>query len=121
MLSSCWITLAGLAPVRSILLMNAIRGTAYRFIWRSTVIDCDCTPATAQSTSTAPSSTRSDRSTSTVKSTWPGVSMMLIFLSSQWTVVAAEVIVIPRSFSSSMWSITAPSPLTSLITWVRPA
>ena len=47
--------------------------------------------------------------------------MMLIFLSSHWTVVAAEVIVIPRSFSSSMWSITAPSPLTSLITWVRPA
>ena len=72
MLSSCWITLAGLAPVRSILLMNASRGTWYRFIWRSTVIDCDCTPATAQSTSTAPSRTRSDRSTSTVKSTWPG-------------------------------------------------
>ena len=113
--------MAGLAPVRSILLMNASRGTAYRFIWRSTVIDCDCTPATAQRTSTAPSSTRSDRSTSTVKSTWPGVSMMLIFLSSHWTVVAAEVIVIPRSFSSSMWSITAPSPRTSLITWVRPA
>ncbi len=79
-----------------------------------------CTPPTAQSTSTAPSSTRSDRSTSTVKSTWPGVSMMLIVLSFQSTVVAAEVIVIPRSFSSSMWSITAPSPLTSLITWVRP-
>ena len=113
--------MAGLAPVRSILLMKAIRGTAYRFIWRSTVIDCDCTPATAQSTSTAPSSTRSERSTSTVKSTWPGVSMMLILWSPHWTVVAAEVIVIPRSFSSSMWSITAPSPLTSLITWVRPA
>ena len=114
-------TLAGLAPVRSILLMNASRGTAYRFIWRSTVIDCDWTPATAQSTSTAPSRTRSDRSTSTVKSTWPGVSMMLIVLSSHWTVVAAEVIVIPRSFSSSMWSMTAPSPRTSLITWIRPA
>ena len=26
--------------------MNAMRGTLYRFIWRSTVIDCDCTPAT---------------------------------------------------------------------------
>ena len=82
-LSSCSMTLAGLAPVRSILLMNAIRGTLYRFIWRSTVIDCDCTPATAQRTRTAPSSTRSDRSTSTVKSTWPGVSMMLILLSFQ--------------------------------------
>ena len=61
------------------------------------MIDCDCTPATAQSTSTAPSRTRSERSTSTVKSTWPGVSMMLILLSSHWTVVAAEVIVMPRS------------------------
>ena len=100
--------------------MNASRGTSYRFIWRSTVIDCDCTPATAQRTSTAPSSTRSERSTSTVKSTWPGVSMMLTFLSSHWTVVAAEVMVIPRSFSSSMWSIVAPSPLTSLITWLFP-
>ena len=47
--------------------------------------------------------------------------MMLILLSFHWTVVAAEVIVIPRSRSSSMWSITAPSPLTSLMTWVRPA
>ena len=118
--SSCWMTLAGLAPVRSILLMKAMRGTPYRFIWRSTVIDCDCTPATAQSTRTAPSRTRNDRSTSTVKSTCPGVSIMLILMSFQWTVVAAEVIVIPRSFSSSMWSITAPSPLTSLMEWVRP-
>ena len=46
--------------------------------------------------------------------------MMLILVSSQWTVVAAEVIVIPRSRSRSMWSITAPSPLTSLMEWVRP-
>ena len=42
-------------------------------------------------------------------------------VSFHWTVVAAEVIVIPRSCSSSMWSITAPSPFTSLMTWVRPA
>ena len=35
---------------------------------------------------------------------------MLILLSSHCTVVAAEVIVIPRSFSSSMWSITALHP-----------
>ena len=88
--------------MRSILLMNARRGTWYRFIWRSTVIDCDCTPPTAQSTSTAPSSTRKLRSTSTVKSTWPGVSIRLIAWSSHLTVVAALVIVMPRSFSSSM-------------------
>ena len=46
--------------------------------WRQTVSDWGSTPATASNTATAPSSTRSDRSTSTVKSTWPGVSMMLI-------------------------------------------
>ena len=57
----------------------------------------------------APSSTRIDRSTSIVKSTWPGVSMMLMRCSGklpsmpfQKQVVAAEVIVIPRSRSCSM-------------------
>ena len=44
----------------------------------STVIDWLCTPPTLQRTKTAPSSTRSERSTSTVKSTWPGVSIRLI-------------------------------------------
>ena len=50
-------------------------------------MDCDWTPATAQRTSTAPSRTRSDRSTSMVKSTCPGVSMMLMswsFQDSRW-------------------------------------
>ena len=57
----------------------------------------------------APSSTRIERSTSIVKSTWPGVSMMLTRCSGklfsipfQKQVVAAEVIVIPRSRSCSM-------------------
>ena len=36
------------------------------------------TPPTPQSTNTAPSKTRNDRSTSIVKSTCPGVSIMLI-------------------------------------------
>ncbi len=40
-------------------------------------MDWLCTPATPQMTMMAPSSTRSARSTSMVKSTWPGVSMML--------------------------------------------
>ena len=53
---------------------------------------------------TAPSSTRSDRSTSMVKSTWPGVSMMLMRWLFQMQVVAAEVIVMPRSCSCAMWS-----------------
>ena len=66
------------APMRSILLTKQMRGTRYLSAWRHTVSDCGSTPDTASNTATAPSSTRSDRSTSTVKSTWPGVSMMLM-------------------------------------------
>jgi hypothetical protein len=66
-------------------------------------------------TATAPSSTRSERSTSTVKSTWPGVSMMLIWWFFQKQVVAADVIVMPRFCSSSIQSIVAPPSWTSPI------
>ena len=66
------------APSRSILLMKQMRGTPYRSACRHTVSLCGSTPLTASNTAIAPSSTRSDRSTSMVKSTWPGVSMMLI-------------------------------------------
>jgi hypothetical protein len=45
--------------------------------WRQTVSDWGCTPPTAQYTMHAPSRTRIERSTSIVKSTCPGVSMML--------------------------------------------
>jgi hypothetical protein len=55
------------------------------------------------------SSTRRLRSTSMVKSTWPGVSMMLMRCSGklfsipfQKQVVAAAVMVMPRSCSCSM-------------------
>ncbi len=60
------------APTRSSLLMNARRGTLNLSAWCQTVSDWGCTPATPQNTTTAPSSTRSERSTSIVKSTWPG-------------------------------------------------
>ncbi len=50
-----------------------------------------------------------------VKSTWPGVSMMLIRWSSQKQVVAADVIVIPRSCSCSIQSIVAVPSWTSPI------
>src|ERR1700692_2150377 len=59
------------APILSILLMKQIRGTPYLSACRHTFSDCGCTPCTASNTATAPSSTRSDRSTSAVKSTWP--------------------------------------------------
>ena len=103
------------APTRSILLTKQKRGTWYWFAWRHTVSVCGSTPATASNTATAPSRTRNDRSTSTVKSTWPGVSMMLIWQSRHCAVVAADVIVMPRSCSWTMWSMTAAPSCTSPI------
>jgi hypothetical protein len=94
---------------------------------RQTVSDCGCTPPTAQNTATHPSKTRSERSTSTVKSTCPGVSMMLIlcsglsyFVPRQKQLVAAEVMVMPRSCSCSIQSIVAVPSCTSPSLWVRP-
>ena len=92
-----------------------MRGTWYLSAWRQTVSDCGSTPATESNSAIAPSSTRSERSTSTVKSTWPGVSMMLIRWPFHCAVVAAEVIVIPRSCSCSIQSITAAPSWTSPI------
>ena len=106
--------------MRSILLTNAMRGTPYLSAWRQTVSDCGSTPATESNSATAPSSTRSERSTSTVKSTWPGVSMMLMRWPSQRAVVAADVIVMPRSCSWTIQSMVAPPSCTSPILWMRP-
>ena len=107
------------APTRSILLAKMRRGTPYRSAWRQTVSVCGSTPATESSRVTAPSSTRSERSTSTVKSTCPGVSMMLIRyrvpFRIQKQVVAAEVMVIPRSCSCSIQSMVAAPSWTSPI------
>ena len=88
--------------------------------WRQTVSDWGSTPATESKQAIDPSSTRSERSTSTVKSTWPGVSMMLMRWSSQNAVVAAEVMVMPRSCSCSIQSIVAAPSWTSPSLWVRP-
>ncbi len=101
--------------MRSILLMKHIRGTPYLSAWRQTVSVWGSTPATASNTATAPSRTRSERSTSTVKSTWPGVSMMLIRVPSHSQVVAAEVMVMPRSCSWGIQSMVAAPSWTSPI------
>ena len=95
--------------------MKQMRGTPYLFACRQTVSVCGSTPATPSNTATAPSRTRSDRSTSTVKSTWPGVSMMLMRWSAQKHVVAADVIVIPRSCSWTIQSMVAAPSWTSPI------
>ena len=110
-----WTVRSKSAPIRSILLTKQMRGTLYLLAWRHTVSVCGSTPATASNTATAPSRTRSERSTSTVKSTWPGVSMMLIQLSRQLQVVAADVIVMPRSCSWTIQSMVAAPSCTSPI------
>ena len=101
------------APTRSILLTKQMRGTPYLSAWRHTVSDCGSTPATLSNTATAPSRTLRLRSTSMVKSTWPGVSMMLTRQSRQKQVVAAEVMVMPRSCSCSIQSMVAVPSCTS--------
>ena len=103
------------APTRSILFTKQMRGTLYLSAWRQTVSVWGSTPATASKTATAPSRMRSERSTSTVKSTCPGVSMMFTAQSRQWAVVAAEVIVMPRSCSWIIQSIVAAPSWTSPI------
>src|SRR5690606_41968102 len=57
------------APERSILFTKPIRGTLYLLASRQTVSLCGSTPLTAQNNDNKPSSTRKERSTSTVKST----------------------------------------------------
>ena len=109
-----------LAPVRSILFTKQMRGTLYFVAWCHTVSDWGSTPPTAQKRPIAPSRMRRERSTSTVKSTCPGVSMMLIMLPFQMQVVAALMMVMPRSFSSSMKSIVAEPSWVSPSLWVRP-
>ena len=97
-----------------------MRGTPYLSPWRQTVSVCGSTPWLLSSTHTAPSSTRSERSTSIVKSTWPGVSMMFKrrmrpSRPGQKQVVAADVMVMPRSASCSMKSMVAAPSCTSPI------
>ncbi len=76
--------------MRSILLTKQMRGTPYLSACRHSTSDCGSTPAKESNTVTAPSSTRSERSTSEVKSTWPGVSMMLMWWPRHWQEVAGK-------------------------------
>ena len=109
------------APVLSILLEKMMRGTPYLSPWRQTVSVCGSTPWLLSSTHTAPSSTRSERSTSMVKSTWPGrVDDVEALARRQKQVVAADVMVMPRSASCSMKSMVAAPSCTSPILWLLP-
>ena len=68
---------ASRARARSILFTKISVGMRSRCSARISSGVCACTPSTAETTSTAPSSTLSTRSTSAMKSGWPGVSIRL--------------------------------------------
>ena len=98
------------APPRSILFTNSRVGTRSRRNARISTRVCGCTPSTAEITNTAPSSTLSARSTSAMKSGWPGVSIRLTVTPSTTKETTADLIVMPRWRSSAMLSV-----------WVVPA
>ena len=109
------------APNRSILLMNSSVGTPPRCSARIRIRVWGCTPWTAETTSTAPSSTPSARSTSAMKSGCPGVSIRLTPTSPMANEATAERMVIPRRRSSSSESVCV-VPLSTLpISAIAPA
>ena len=78
-----------------------------------------CTPSTAETTSTAPSSTPSTRSTSAMKSGWPGVSIRLTVVSPTTNDTTADLMVMPRwrsRASESVWVLPASTLPTSSMT-----
>ena len=103
--SICSSTRAGSAPARSVLFTKRIVGTSTRCSARNSSGVCGCTPSTAETTSTAPSRTLSARSTSAMKSGWPGVSIRLTVTSSIANDTTADLIVMPRCCSSASESV----------------
>ena len=66
---------------------------------------CGWTPSTAETTRTTPSRTLSTRSTSAMKSGWPGVSIRLTVTSPSSNETTAALMVIPRCRSSASVSV----------------
>ncbi len=103
-------TKSGSAPARSTLLTNTTVAMPSRCRARISTSVCAWTPSTADTTRTAPSSRLSDRSTSAMKSEWPGVSTRLTVVPSTSKDTTAARMVMPRRRSSAMVSV-----------WVEPA
>jgi hypothetical protein len=82
---------------------------------------CGCTPSTAEMTRTAPSSTLSTRSTSAMKSGWPGVSIRLTVTPPTANDTTADLIVIPRWRSSASESVCVVPASTLPISSMTPA
>ena len=99
-------TACGLEPGLSTLLTTTmgLRPSASAFLVTKRV--CGIGPSWASISSTTPSTIDSARSTSPPKSAWPGVSTMLMCVPSQLTAQFFAKIVMPRSFSIALLSIT---------------
>ena len=80
-------------------------GTARRRSARQRTTVCDWTPSTAETTRTAASSTARLRSTSAMKSEWPGVSMRLTWTSPTANDATFVRTVMPRRRSMSIESV----------------
>jgi len=93
------------APARSILLTKMSVGTPSRCRALKSTRVCARRPSTAEMTSTAPSSRASTRSTSAIKSGWPGVSIRLTVVSPMANETTAARIVMPRARSSAKVSV----------------
>ncbi len=98
------------APTRSVLLRNTTVVMPSRWSARISTRVWACTPSTAETTSTAPSSNVSDRSTSAMKSEWPGVSNRLVLTPLMSKETTAARMVMPRRRSIAIVSV-----------WVLPA
>src|SRR5262249_1465618 len=99
-------TRSGRAPARSVLFTKMSVGIRSRRSARISTRVCAWTPSTEEMTSTVPSRTPSTRSTSAMKSGWPGVSIRLTVTSPMTNDTTADLIVMPRwgsSASESVW------------------
>ncbi len=93
------------APARSILFTKTSVGIRSRPRVRISTRVCACTPSTAETTRTAPSSTPRARSTSAMKSGCPGVSIRLTVTPPTENEATADLMVMPRCRSSSSVSV----------------
>ncbi len=114
-------TASSRAPRRSILLTKISVGIRRRCSARISTRVCACTPSTAETTSTAPSSTPSTRSTSAMKSGWPGVSIRLTVTPPTTNDTTADLIVMPRRRSSASVSVCVLPSSTLPISSMTPA
>src|SRR5215213_6178814 len=99
-------TSSGRASCRSILLTTTTAGSLASKAFLKTKRVCGSGPSAASTRSITPSTIFKTRSTSPPKSAWPGVSSMFIFTPPKCTDVFFAMIVMPRSRSKSIESIT---------------